>query len=159
MRGRQLWSNFVAEKFQFKPEWLVKELAYHSGFDIEYFFRKIYVYVYQLKCDRGHTNWNVHLSWNSLVWKNGSGREYFDNLAFKMRAYRSYNIENMELRDEGLGNNCWENLTHKIFLSHCINVDINHLEYLVIGKVNISPKKQNNIFHQLDIEVDNTRLY
>ena len=172
MLNRGLWGCFVAQKFDSKLGWLVPLLAEYSSFDFEYLFRKIYENVYGIACDTRHARWNKYLRVNSLVFDYVSGLEYLDNLAIyivedlKSEDNRpgleyinnlvTYIVENSE--DNRLGLNYWQSLTFNIFVKLCTNVNINHLMYLDVGINNSCIKKQNNIFHRLDIEVDNSRI-
>lgn len=146
-----LWRYFVAQKFNSKLEWLVPLLAEYSSYDFEYLFRKIYENVYEITCDTRNAMWNRYLGFNSLVFNYVSGLEYLDNLA-------KYMVKNFKFGDNRLGLNYWQRLTFNIFVKLCTNVNINHIMYLDVGINNICIKKQTNIFHRLDIEVDHSRI-
>jgi len=121
LEGRQpLWFEFVSEKFRGKPEWLIPLLARYSSYDFEYFFRKIYQFVYQLGCDRGHANWNFYLACNSLVFDNVSGPRYFNNLDSKTFKSKRLHYEDLELKNVQIGGNYWHRFIFFILLIHYI---------------------------------------
>ncbi|CAI6369060.1 unnamed protein product [Macrosiphum euphorbiae] len=159
LEGQPLWIEFVSEKFQGKPKWLIALLARYSSYDFEYFFRKIYQLVYQLKCDRGHANWNFYLACHSLVFDNVSGPRYFNNLASKTVTSKRLHYEDLELKNVQIGDNYWHNLTFRIFLNSCDRSNLKVLEYLDLNK-NLGPetKYQKNILFQLGIEIDMTKV-
>lgn len=130
LADRALWFEFVNEKFRGKPEWLISLLARYSSYDFEYFFRKIYQLVYQLECDRAHTNWNFYLACSSLVFDRVSGPRYFSNLAFKTFKSKRLHYKDLELKNVQIGRNYWENLMFRIFLDLCYRSDLKYLKYL-----------------------------
>ncbi|CAI6361296.1 unnamed protein product [Macrosiphum euphorbiae] len=88
------------------------------------FLEKIYQFVYQLRCDRAHANWNFYLACNSLVFDNVSGPRYFDNLASKTLNSKCLHDEDLELKNVQIGGSFVLNYfeKHNIINESCRNV-------------------------------------
>ncbi|CAI6376993.1 unnamed protein product [Macrosiphum euphorbiae] len=154
LEGQPFWSEFVSES-----EWLIPLLARYSSYEFEYFFRKIYQFVYRLECDRAHANWNFYLACSSLVFDNVSGPRYFDNLASKTYNSKRLHDEDLELKNVQIGGNYWHTLIFRIFLKSCDRSDLKVLDYLDLhNKLGPEIKNQKNILFQLGIEIDNTKV-
>ncbi|CAI6370725.1 unnamed protein product [Macrosiphum euphorbiae] len=159
LEGQPFWFEFVSEKFRGNPEWLIPLLARYSNYDFEYFFMKIYQFVYRLECDRAHANWNFYLACSSLVFDNVSGPRYFDNLASKTYNSKRLHDEDLELKNIQIGGNYWHTLIFRIFLKSCDRSDLKVLDYLDLhNKLGPEIKNQKNILFQLGIEIDNTKV-